>query len=340
MHAMESIEGKKEPGAIFQNLTGDELAGLVERVFRPGPDDRALAVLLDLPDDRVPDSAEWLERRLMSAGWVSELSALSGRLGLETRLCLYRNVGTNNGDLPDKAWLHPGGPLPRSVLDLDAGDAVPFSEILCSHSLLIAPTEFSATAPLKLLARTFRFRAATMPGFSRAMIPALKLDYGEINRRVTTLKELLDRAELAEFLFARGGGEEHRFVLDLRHRSAHASGGVLHEPGTAGNLPSGEAYIVPYEGEIAGQPSRSQGELPVQFGPEVVVYRVEQNVARARQRNGRGSGSGKSPRTATWQNWGSESWTSSACSRAAASSSTKNSACTSHSAEATTSAVR
>jgi leucyl aminopeptidase (aminopeptidase T) len=264
--------------AIF--LTGDELAALVERVFRPGPDDRALAILIDLPDERVPDNAAWLERRLMSAGWASELSALRGRLGLETHLCLYRNVGTNNGDLPEEAWLYQGSRLPSTVQDLNAGDAVPFSEILCSHSLLIAPTEFSATAPLKLLARNYRFRAATMPGFSRSMIPALKLDYGEINRRVNALKEMLDRAELAEFFFAREGGTEHCLVLDLRYRTAHASGGLLHEPGIAGNLPSGEAYIVPYEGEVPGQPSRSEGELPVQFGSEVVVYRIEQNIAR------------------------------------------------------------
>jgi len=265
---------------MAEELVGEELAGLVERVFGPGPDDRALAILIDLPDERAPDNPQWLERRQMAADWVTELSALRGRLGLETHLCLYRNVGTNNGDLPDKAWLHQGSRLPSTVHDLNAGDAVLFSEIFCSHSLLIAPTEFSATAPLKLLARTFRFRAATMPGFSRSMIPALKLDYAEINRRVAALKEMLDRAERAEFFFALEGGARYQLALDLRYRTAHASGGLLHEPGTAGNLPSGEAYIVPYEGEVDGQPSRSQGELPVQFGSEVVVYRIEQNVAR------------------------------------------------------------
>jgi leucyl aminopeptidase (aminopeptidase T) len=47
----------------------------------------------------------------------------------------------------------------------------------------------------------------------------------------------------------------------------------------AGNLPSGEAYIVPYEGELEGDPSRTAGIMPVQFGSEVVRYRIEQNVA-------------------------------------------------------------
>ena len=40
-------------------------------------------------------------------------------------------------------------------------------------------------------------------------------------------------------------------------------GGLLLEPGTAGNLPSGETYIVPYEGEIDGDPTASRGQMPV-----------------------------------------------------------------------------
>lgn len=53
----------------------------------------------------------------------------------------------------------------------------------------------------------------------------------------------------------------------------------MREPGMVGNLPSGEAYIVPYEGELAAEPSRTTGELPVQFGDEIVVYRLERNRA-------------------------------------------------------------
>jgi len=140
-------------------------------------------------------------------------------------------------------------------------------------------TELSPTAPLKLMGRNYSFRAATMPGFSPAMIPSLRLDYEEINRRVLRLKALLDRAEGADLVFQVENGPECRLFLDLRHRTAHASGGLLHDPGTAGNLPSGEAYVVPYEGEIEGDPSRSSGHLPVQFGDEVVIYEIDRNSA-------------------------------------------------------------
>ncbi len=155
----------------------------------------------------------------------------------------------------------------------------PMEGVLASHQIVIAPTRFSTTAPLKVMAPRLGFRGATMPGFSPEMVPALRLDYTEVNRRVMLLKRLLDRSTGADFLFVVDGSQEHRLHLDLRHRSAHASGGLLPKAGTAGNLPSGEAYIVPYEGELEGDPTASAGQLPVQFGDEVVVFAIENNVA-------------------------------------------------------------
>lgn len=263
---------------MHDRLTGEELVALVRRVFRPQAGEKALAVLVDLPDAAVPDNPDWQARREIAREWVEELTARTGDLGLETHLVLYRNVRTNNGDLPAGAWLHPGGPLPADADTLDPSAQVPFASVLESHRILIAPTEFSATAPLKVAARTLPIRAATMPGFRADMIPALRLDYGEVNRRVGILKELLDRATGADILFAHPGGEA-RLHLDLRHRTAHASGGMLPTPGVAGNLPSGEAYIVPYEGELAGDPSRTAGLLPVQLGGEVVLFRIAANTA-------------------------------------------------------------
>jgi leucyl aminopeptidase (aminopeptidase T) len=118
-----------------------------------------------------------------------------------------------------------------------------------------------------------------MPGFSAAMIPALRIDYGEVSRRVQKMKEMLDRASRADLRFAVEGGTSCELTLDLRHRTAHASDGILAANGVAGNLPSGEAYIVPYEGERPGDPSGTRGQWPVQFGDEVVTFEVENNRA-------------------------------------------------------------
>lgn len=263
---------------MAEQLRGEELVALVQRVFQPQPDEPGLAVLVDLPDEHVPDEAAWRERREIAAAWAEELGAKRDELGFDTHLVLYRNVRTNNGDLPAFAWIHRGGPLPLTADALDPAQQVPFPMIYTGHSILIAPTEFSATAPLKVAARRYPIRAATMPGFSPDMIPALRLDYQEVNRRVGILKDLLDRAEGADIRFRHAGGEA-ALHLDLRYRTAHASGGLLPANGVAGNLPSGEAYIVPYEGEREGEPSCSAGLLPVQFGDEIVTYRIESNRA-------------------------------------------------------------
>ncbi len=270
-----SFEILEDP--LDERLSGLELVALVQRVFQPRPGESALAILVDLPDAKVPDDTSWAARRKMAAAWVAELTAHRDELGLDTHLVVYPNIHTNNGDLPERAWIHTGGPLP-SVEMLDPAASGTFADLYASHPILIALTKFSATAPLKLAAKHHPIRAATMPGFRADMIPALRLDYTEVNRRVELLKDLLDRAEGANFRFDTPAGpcDLH---LDLRHRTGHASGGLLPNPGVAGNLPSGEAYIVPYEGERDGDPSRTAGILPVQFGTEIVRYRVAGNQA-------------------------------------------------------------
>lgn len=262
---------------MSENLSPQDLRLLVERVFSPTPDDRGLAIIVDLPDDRLPDNPEWAERRRLAAAWYEALEGELPELGLpRLTLAWYRNAGGNNADLPERC--HPGGGAVPSHADQLTGKGVPFEELFDEHSIVIAPTELSATAPLKVAVRQGGFRAATMPGFLPSMVPALRLDYQEINRRVNLLKEWLDGAESAVCRFA-AGGKDHELVLDLRHRSGHASGGLFPDNGVAGNLPSGEAYIVPYEGELDGVASLSAGTLPVEIDGEVVLYRVEGNRA-------------------------------------------------------------
>ena len=261
-----------------ETITALELSALVSRVFQPTAEDTRLGIMVDLPDEKVPDDAGWAARRAIAAEWAELLGMQVREAGYETRLLLYPNVHTNNGDLPGRCWIHAGGPVPASAAELDPAASVAMTEIFDTFPMLLALTKFSSTAPLKMAAKKHPMRAATMPGFSAAMIPALRLDYGEVNRRVDILKAHLDRAIGADFVFRRPAGED-RLHLDLRHRTGHASGGLLPKRGVAGNLPSGESYIVPYEGEVEGDPSRSEGVLPVQFGKEVVRYRVERNRA-------------------------------------------------------------
>jgi aminopeptidase len=265
---------------MSDNLSPRELVSLIRSAFLPSPADRRLAVMIDLPDAVAPDNDDWALRRAIAAGWVRGLAPLVGELGLEgADLVLYRNAHTNNGDLPHHGWYHPAdAPLPPTAEDV-LGDPVTLDEILASHSIVLLPTEFSATAPMKVAAPRLGFRAATMPGFGPGMLPALRLDYEVIGQRVDHLRALLDQAVACDVAFLVDGAQRYDLRLDLRHRRAHASGGRFPHNGIAGNLPSGEAYIVPYEGEIRGDPSRSAGTMPVQLGGEVVLYEIVENRA-------------------------------------------------------------
>jgi hypothetical protein len=261
-------------------LDRDELVQLLKTVFPDLPLGGTLGILLDVPDGDAADHEDWKARRTMAVEWGGMLKESMGELGPERLdLIAYLSVGSNNADLPDEAFLWTEKKAPDSVEDLRrAGREVPFKRVFSTASVLLAPTEFSPTAPLKVAAAQYGFRAATMPGFTAAMIPALRLDYEEIQRRVMLLKDRLDKASCAQVVFEVDGNIRCELKVDLRHRQAHASGGCFPRPGEAGNLPSGETYIVPYEGE-AGEPSRTEGTLPVQLGEEVVYYEVRANRA-------------------------------------------------------------
>ncbi len=187
----------------------------------------------------------------------------------------YRQVGRQNADLPATLHVLGSGALPPWAEQL-AGEELSHDEVFTRFQLALAPTEFSATAPLKNAARRTGLRAATMPGLSPAMLPALRLDWEEIDRRCRVLAGRLDLAEAAEIHFE-AEGEAHELRLDLRFRTATPSGGLLRTPGIAGNLPSGETYIVPYEGEREGEPSETAGTMPLELDGELLTYRIMGN---------------------------------------------------------------
>jgi len=265
---------------MTEHLSIKELEELIKSVFSPGNEERSLGIIVDLPDSRESDTDLWKDRRRMAGDWSEKLNSVKSILGLDSVvLAVYKNVGNNNADLPDYFYLFSGdSSMLSSESLLRMENKISSEDFFKSNQLIIAPTEFSATAPLKLMAKKFNFRAVTMPGFSSEMIPALRLDYGEINRRVNTIKSLLDKSTGLEISFTVAQDIDYKIFFDLRFRTGHASGGRFPKPGHAGNLPSGEAYIVPYEGEKA-ETSKSSGILPVQFGNEVVIYKIDKNRA-------------------------------------------------------------
>lgn len=263
----------------MEKLSGDELIKLIQSVFPTYPEDKKLGILVDVPRDPKEDIPNWEQRRTIAQGFFTTLKDHAADLGLEAvNLIAYPDVGSNNADLPENAFLV-NTTLPPTADGLAAaGEEIAFSTVFTEFQLFLAPTQYSTTAPLKNAAKQYGFRAATMPGFSPKMIPALRIDYNEVSRRVSIIKDKLDPALWADVRFTDDNNNDYKMFFDLRFRKGHLSPGRFPEKSTAGNLPSGETYIVPYEGE-QGEPTKTEGILPVQIGEDIVCFTIKENRA-------------------------------------------------------------
>jgi leucyl aminopeptidase (aminopeptidase T) len=142
----------------------------------------------------------------------------------------------------------------------------------------MAMTEFSATAPLMEYSEQIpNFRAASMPRVHQGMMEtAMAADYQEVARKCQVLGDKLDRAEGAMLVFSTGD----QVLLDLRNRQAKLDDGHLHADKRGVrliNLPSGEAFLAPYEGELSGQTSLSEGVIPMSYEGVVVQLQIIEN---------------------------------------------------------------
>lgn len=245
-----------------------DLERFLDDVFAPVAGETA-AVMVDVPVPACPDLPDWAERRRMAEEWRAGLIRLGRRVGFEVLpLVAYAATGGHGRAFPEEAEM--------------GGARVSMASVLDRVSLALALTEFSPTAALvdvcKRRPGADAFRAASMPGILKRMErTALAADYREVARRCRVLKEAFLTADRAEVEFSTG----HRCVFDLRHRVCETDDGYLHRDKSDDvpviNLPSGETFQVPYEGEIPGDLSRTAGELPVGEGGETAVLRVAEN---------------------------------------------------------------
>jgi len=235
-----------------------------EDVFAPLPGE-VVTILYDLPHGTIADHAGWQDRRALAEEWRAELARCAPRWRVVvTPPTAYPATGAQNAALPEEG--------------VQDGRPARLEEVIQGSTIVLAMTEYSATAPLVLhAARSTRLRVGSMPGVARSMEQtALSADYRALAERCAQLAPLFDAAVAAEVTFSTG----HRctFDLDVPGRPAHRDDGFLHPevagtPRALSNLPAGEVYVVPRE----GLGSRTQGWLPIQRGDERFVCRVVAN---------------------------------------------------------------
>lgn len=132
-----------------------------------------------------------------------------------------------------------------------AADAPPVvAEAMAAADAVIAPTSTSLThTATRRQACEAGARVATMPGITRdTLIRGLNADYQAIADRTHVVTELLSAARLARVTSPKGTD----IIIPIDGIHAHASTGLIREPGSFGNLPSGEAYLMPKENAAEG----------------------------------------------------------------------------------------
>lgn len=128
----------------------------------------------------------------------------------------------------------------------------PIAAAMKEADVVICPTTASLThtnARLEAVKRGARI--ATMPGVTENMFSEgpIKADYELVAGLTDKIANILSKSRTARIIT----GDNYELTLSLTGRKGVASKGVYRNPGESGNLPSGEGYIAPVEGQGNGK---------------------------------------------------------------------------------------
>jgi leucyl aminopeptidase (aminopeptidase T) len=122
--------------------------------------------------------------------------------------------------------------------------------LMAAVDVTLCPTSKSLThTDARRAASAAGARVATLPGVTEdIMVRCMNADYHRIAERTHALCTLLEQTAVIR-LRAPAGTD---VTMRVAGRKAHASSGLFREKGEWGNLPTGEAYLAPLEGESNG----------------------------------------------------------------------------------------
>ena len=124
------------------------------------------------------------------------------------------------------------------------------AELMKMVDVVLCPTTKSLThTDSRRAASDKGVRVSTLPGVTEEiMVRCMNADYNKIAERTFRLCDELEKTNIVR-VEAPGGTN---IIMPVKGRKAHASSGLFREKGLWGNLPTGEAYLAPLEGQSQG----------------------------------------------------------------------------------------
>jgi leucyl aminopeptidase (aminopeptidase T) len=124
------------------------------------------------------------------------------------------------------------------------------AELMKMVDVVLCPTSKSLThTDSRRAASAKGVRVGTLPDVTEEiMIRCMNADYSKIAQRTFALCKLLEKASTVRVTAPAGTD----VTMPIKGRTAHSSSGLFREKGQWGNLPTGEAYLAPIEGQSEG----------------------------------------------------------------------------------------
>lgn len=124
------------------------------------------------------------------------------------------------------------------------------AEMMTRADVVLCPTSKSLThTDARRAATAAGARVGTLPGVTEdIMVRCMNADYQRIAERTHELCAMLERTSSVRVTAPSGTD----IRLPIAGRKAHASSGLFRQRGEWGNLPTGEAYLAPLEGQSSG----------------------------------------------------------------------------------------
>ncbi len=124
------------------------------------------------------------------------------------------------------------------------------AELMKMVDVVLCPTSKSLThTDSRRAASAKGVRIATLPGVNEdIMVRCMNADYQKIADRTIRLCREMEKGSVVR-VKAPGGTD---ITMPIKGREAHASSGLFREKGLWGNLPTGESYLAPLEGQSQG----------------------------------------------------------------------------------------